>query len=143
MAPDAVVADRRAVTLLVRNALFSRVRLASHDDWRELGAIDEAWGWRAMRWKQALDAYFAEHEEILLDADARSISYFEVDEADERADHVWHVRQMFKDEAGDRDFGIFCDVDLDATQLEGEAIFASYNVGFIEDLLAPQDEEDA
>ena len=96
-----------------------------------------------MRWKQALEAYFEEHEEILLDADARSISYFEVDEADERADHVWHVRQMFKDEAGDRDFGIFCDVDLDATQLEGEAIFASYNVGFIEDLLAPQDEEDA
>ena len=143
VAPDAVVADRRAVTLLVRNALFSRVRLASHDDWRELGAIDEAWGWRPMRWKQALEAYFEEHEEILLDADARSISYFEVDEADERVDHVWHVRQMFKDEAGDRDFGIFCDVDLDATQLEGEAIFASYNVGFIEDLLAPQDEEDA
>jgi hypothetical protein len=50
------------------------------------------------------------------------------------------LKYMFKDEEGDRDFGIFCDVDLDATQLEGEATFSYYNVGFIEDLLAPRDE---
>ncbi len=131
---DEVVHDRRGVTLLVRNALFARVRLAAHDDARELGELDGEWGWRAPRWRTALDAFYSEHEEVLLDADARSIAYFEVDEADEHAAHVWHVRQMFHDSEGDRDFGIAADVDLDATQEAGEAIFDNYRVGFVEDL---------
>ncbi len=133
-AADEVVHDRRGVTLLVRNALFARVRLAAHDDARELGELDGEWGWRAPRWRAALDAFYGEHEEVLLDADARSIAYFEVDEADERSSHVWHVRQMFHDSEGDRDFGIAADVDLDATQEAGEAIFDNYRVGFVEDL---------
>lgn len=131
---DVVVADRRAVTLLVRNALFARVRLAAHDRWKDLGELDADWGWRAQRWKQALDAYYEEHEEVLLDADARSVAFFEVDDTDERAAHVWHVRQMFADPQGYRDFGIAADVDLDATQEAGEAVFANYRVGFVEDL---------
>ena len=41
---DAVVADRRGMTLLVRNALFQRVRLAARGKAAELGALDEDWG---------------------------------------------------------------------------------------------------
>ncbi len=134
-APDEVVHNRRAVTLLVRNALFARVRLAAHDDARALGELDEQWGWRYPRWRTALDAYYDEHEEILLDADARSTSFFEVDESDERSAHVWHVKQMFHDVEGYRDYGIFADVDLDATQTEGEAVFSRYSVGFVEELM--------
>ena len=134
-APDEVVHNRRAVTLLVRNALFARVRLAAHDDARALGELDEQWGWRYPRWRAALDAYYDEHEEILLDADARSTSFFEVDESDERSAHVWHVKQMFHDVEGYRDYGIFADVDLDATQTEGEAVFSRYSVGFVEELM--------
>ncbi len=37
-------------------------------------------------------------------------------------------------EAGDGDFRIEADVDLDATQEEGEVIFKNYRVGFVEDL---------
>jgi hypothetical protein len=134
-APDEVVHNRRAVTLLVRNALFARVRLAAHDDARALGELDEQWGWRYPRWRTALDAYYDEHEEILLDADARSTSFFEVDESDERSAHVWHVKQMFHDVEGYRDYGIYADVDLDATQTEGEAVFSRYSVGFVEELM--------
>ncbi len=133
-AADQVVKDRRAVTLLVRNALFARVRLAAHDDYRALGDLDGDWGWRMPRWKTVLDSFFEEHEEVLLDADARSTAFFEVDESDEQSDHVWHVRQMFNDSDGDRDFGIMADVDLDATQEAGEAIFDNYRVGFYEDI---------
>lgn len=133
-APDEVVHDRRAVTLLVRNALFARVRLAAHDDARALGEMDSDWGWGAARWRRVLDAYYDEHEEILLDADARSVAFFEVDEADEKAAHVWHVRQMFHDPEGYRDFGIAADIDLDATQEAGEAVFSRYVAGPFEDL---------
>lgn len=133
-APDEVVHDRRAVTLLVRNTLFTRVRLAAHDDARALGELDGDWGWPRPRWQDVLDAYFEEHEEILLDGDARSVAFFEVDESDEKTSRVWHVRQMFHDPEGYRDFGIAADVDLDATQEAGETVFQEYRVGFFEDL---------
>ena len=136
VAADAVVADRRGCTLLVRNALIRRVSLAAADDAAALGELDADWGMGEARWRRALDAYRAEHGEILLDADARSTAFFSVDESDERSAHVWHVHQIFSDEDGDRDFGIMADLDLDATAEEGEAVFANYRVGFIEELLA-------
>ena len=134
-ASDAVVADRRGCTLLVRNALFRRVRLAAEGKTAELGALDGDWGMTETRWGRALAAYHEQHEEILLDADARSAAFLAIDESDERTGHVWHVHQIFSDEQGDRDFGIMADVDLDATADEGEAVFRNYRVGFIEDLL--------
>lgn len=132
---DEVVHDRRAVTLLVRNALFARVRLAAEERYDELGALDGDWGWRAPRWQRVMDAYFEEHDEVLLDGDARSSAYLQIDESDEKATHRWHVRQTFRDPDEDHDFGIAADVDLDATQDEGSVVFDNYRVGFVEDLL--------
>ena len=134
-AGDMVVADRRGCTLLVRNALMRRVTLAARNHTRELGELDSDWGMTETRWKKVLDAYHESHEEILTDADARSTAMFTLDESDEKTDHVWHVHQIFADEDGDHDFGIMGDVDLDATQDGGEAVFKNYRVGFIEDLL--------
>jgi hypothetical protein len=132
---EAVVHDRQALTVLVRNALFSRVRLAAQRRCEELGELDAEWGWRAPRWQAALDAFFEEHEEILLDGDARSRTFLDIDETDELGSHVWHVRQFFHDSEGERDFGIAADVDLDQTQELGEAVFDNYLVGFAEELL--------
>ena len=134
-AANRVVADRRGVTLLVRNALIRRVTLAARDHYDQLGELDADFGMTATRWERALDAYYEQHEEILTDADARSSAMLSIDEADEQAAHVWHVHQIFADEDGDHDFGIKADLDLDATQEEGEAVFKNYRVGFIEDLL--------
>ena len=130
-----VVADRRGVTLLVRNALIRRVTLAARERYDQLGELDADFGMTATRWERALDTYHEQHEEILTDADARSSAMLSIDEADEQAAHVWHVHQIFADEDGDHDFGIMADLDLDATQEEGEAVFKNYRVGFIEDLL--------
>ncbi len=132
---DAVVRDRRGLTVLVRNALFRRVRLAAADKVEELADMDMEWGFGARKWQEALDAFYEAHEEVLLDADARSSAYLVIDEADERANHVWHVRQIFHDADGDSDFGIAADVDLDATQDAGEVVFVNYRVGFTEDIL--------
>ena len=132
---DAVVRDRRGLTVLVRNALFRRVRLAAADKVEELADVDMEWGFGMRKWQEALDAFYEAHEEILLDANARSNAYFVIDETDERTGHVWHVRQIFHDVDGDSDFGIAADVDLDATQDAGEVVFANYRVGFTEDIL--------
>ncbi len=136
-AADVVVHDRRAVTLLVRNALFRRVRLLAVQDAKTLGELDGEWYWRMPRWKQAIDSFYETHDEVLLDGDARSWDFLTIDDADEKTDHVWHVRQMVKDADDDRDFGIAADVDLDASQEEGEAIFQNYRAGFVEDLMEP------
>ena len=137
---DVVVADRRGMTLLVRNALFRRVNLAAREHTDELGELDEAWGMGELRWRRALEAFFEAHEELLVDGDARSTAFFTIDESDElkpaaEGGHVWHVHQIFHDGDGDSDFGIMADVDLDATQEESEAVFKNYRVGFIEELL--------
>lgn len=137
---DVVVADRRGMTLLVRNALFRRVSLAARERADELGELDEAWGMGELRWCRALEAFFEAHEELLVDGDARSTAFFTIDESDElkpaaEGGHVWHVHQIFHDSDGDHDFGIMADVDLDATQEESEAVFKNYRVGFIEELL--------
>ncbi len=128
-AKDAVVKDRRALTVLVRNALFARVRLASLDDPRRLGDLDGEWGYGERAWGNVLDEYYEQHESILIDADARSSAYLTIDESDEESAHVWHVHQIFSDPEGDHDFGITGDVDLDATQDSGEVVFLNYRVG--------------
>ncbi|MCI8468561.1 MAG: DUF3516 domain-containing protein [Eggerthellaceae bacterium] len=131
----AVVADRRGLRVLVRNALFARVRLASQGRAADLGRLDGEWGFGERRWQDALDAYFEAHEAIAIDADARSAAYLDIDESPERDEHAWRVRQLFSDPEGDHDFQITATVDLDATQETGEAVFRDYRVGFIEDLV--------
>ena len=55
---EAVVRDRRGLTVLVRNALFSRVRMAAHRDTAGLGEADGDWGFGERAWIQALDEYY-------------------------------------------------------------------------------------
>lgn len=133
-ATDEVVHDRRGLTVLVRNALFLRVRLASQGKAGDLGKLDQVWGCGEPRWQRALDAFYEAHEAVLIDADARSMAYLSIDESAEKTDRVWRVHQIFCDSDGDRDFGIAADVDLDATQEESEAVFKNYRVGFFEEL---------
>lgn len=130
----AVVRDRHGLTVLVRNALWRRVRLFAAEEVPTLGELDGAFGMGERRWRDVLERFHEEHEEILLDGDARSTAYFIVDEANELTDHTWHVTQIFHDADGDNDFRIDATVDLDATQDAGEVVFASYQAGTPEDL---------
>ena len=77
-ATNQVVKDRRGLTLLVRNALFLRVRLAALGRTEDLGQLDADWGWREGAWKRALDAFYEVHDEILLDGDARSSAFLQL-----------------------------------------------------------------
>lgn len=132
---DAVVKDRHGLTVLVRNALWRRVRLFKAEELPTLGDLDQPCGFGERRWRAVLDEFHDAHDELLLDADARSTAYFQVDESDEKSDHVWHVTQIFHDADGDNDFQIKADLDLDATQERGEVIFKNYRAGSIEKLM--------
>ena len=69
--PPSLTANTRAFRVLVRNALFHRVKLAALGDYDELGALDADSGWNADDWADALDGYFEVHDEIGTGPDAR------------------------------------------------------------------------
>ena len=128
-ARDAVVEDRRGLTVLVRNAMFRRVQLMDLDRPEELGALDKDWGYGVHEWEDALDDYYDAHEYVNTDAQARSTELFMLDDSHERDEHTWKVRQIIDDSDSDHDWAIEGVVDLDATQESGEVVFHDYHVG--------------
>ena len=127
-AKQAVVEDRRGLTVLVRNAMFRRVQLMDLDKPDELGALDKDWGYGVHEWEDTLDDYYDEHEYVNIDAKARSGELFILDESKENSEHAWKVRQIIDDSDGDHDWAITGTVDLDATQSSGEVVFFDYSV---------------
>ncbi len=122
--PRALTAQTRAFAVMIRNALWRRVELVARDDVRALAALDRADAERleqdplmdASAWDAAIEDYYAEHEEVLLGADARGPSYLDArDEGRAR-----HVRQTLADPAGHHDWVIEAEVDLDACDSLGE-----------------------
>ncbi len=95
--PPAVTGNLRAFRVLVRNAMFRRVELASLRRWDELGELDAEAGWDADAWADALAPYFAEHGDLGTGADARGPAMLIIDDSDR---DVWRVRQIFDDPAG-------------------------------------------
>ena len=127
-AKQAMVEDRRGLTVLVRNAMFRRVQLMDLDKPDELGALDKDWGYGVHEWEDTLDDYYDEHEYVNIDAKARSGELFILDESKENSEHAWKVRQIIDDSDGDHDWAITGTVDLDATQSSGEVVFFDYSV---------------
>jgi superfamily II RNA helicase len=122
--PPPVTANARAFRILIRNELFHRVELIAMRRWSELGELDADDGWDTDRWFAALEPYFAEHETIGIDADARSAGYVDIEEKGRR----WTARQVLADPAGDRDWAITVEVDLDASDQAGTAVVSIVDV---------------
>ena len=79
----------RAFRVMVRNAMWRRVDLVARDDLDGLMALERAAADRTdppaevvmtrSRWDEAIEAYYAEHDEVLLDADARGPNLLRVE----------------------------------------------------------------
>ncbi len=123
--PPAVTGNVRAFRVLVRNALFRRVKLAALGRWEELGELDADAGFDAYVWAAALEPYFAEHDEIGAGADARGPGLLLIDAQPGR----WVVRQILDDPAGDHDWGISAEIGLAASDEAGEAVVRVTSVG--------------
>jgi Domain of unknown function (DUF3516) len=123
--PATVTSNVRAFRVLVRNALFHRVRLAALGHYKELGALDSECGWDASAWEEAVEGYFEVHDEIGTGPDARGPALLIIDQRPRE----WAVRQIFDDPAGDHDWGISAVIDLDASDEAGSAVLRITDVG--------------
>jgi len=124
--PRPLTANVRAFRVLVRNALFRRVELAAFGRFDELGELDRDSGWDAPAWQEAIDRYREEYDDLGTGAEARGPQLFLVEDETSR---IWRVRQTFDDPAGDRDWGIWAEVDLDASDEAGEPVVRVLDVG--------------
>ncbi|WP_433508186.1 DEAD/DEAH box helicase [Pseudonocardia halophobica] len=118
--PAGVTRNARAFRVLVRNALFRRVELASLNRWDLLGELDKEAGWTADRWREAFQPFFDLHGfgGIGIGPDARGPEMIDIVEEPER----WLVRQVIDDPADDHDWAIIAEVDLAASDEAGEAV---------------------
>jgi len=123
--PATVTSNVRAFRVLVRNALFHRIRLAALGHYEELGALDSQSGWDATAWEDVLEGYFDVHDEIGTGPEARGPALLMIDQQPGQ----WAVRQIFDDPAGDHDWGISAVVDLDASDEAGSAVLRITDVG--------------
>jgi hypothetical protein len=134
----------RAFRVMVRNAMFRRVELAARDDLDGLVRLERLAADRVdpprsvvmgrSVWDAALEEYFAEHDEILLGADARGPRLLQVAAGDgvppgvaagtedETPRRLWRVTQTIDDPEGHHDWVIEAVVDLDASDEAGEAV---------------------
>ena len=123
--PRPLTGNERAFTAMVRNALFRRVELFARRRWDALGELDSGSGWTAQRWEEIGRDYFAEHDDVGIGADARGPARLII----ERRPDVWRVRQILDDPAGDHDWGIEVEVDLEASDEEGAAVLRVIDAG--------------
>jgi superfamily II RNA helicase len=126
--PRPLTGNERAFTAMVRNALFRRVELFARRRWYDLGELDSGSGWTAQRWQEIGDAYFEQHADVGIGADARGPALLMID----RQPGVWHVRQILDDPAGDHDWVIAAEVNLDASDEEGAAVIRLVDAGLLD-----------
>jgi hypothetical protein len=110
---------------MVRNALFRRVELVSLGRFDILGEMDGDSGWTAERWREAMEPYWEEYEDLAVGATARSAQLVSIEQGPEQ----WSVRQTFDDPAGDRDWGISAQVLIEASDDVGEPVLRIVDVG--------------
>ncbi|HTJ39629.1 MAG TPA: DUF3516 domain-containing protein [Dactylosporangium sp.] len=127
--PPAVTRNVRAFRVLVRNALFRRVELAALGRFDELGELDGEHGFTADAWQDAIEEYFEEYDSLGVGPDARGPALLVIDQKPDR----WHVRQIFDDPAGDRDWAIVAEIDLAESDAQGAAAVRVTSVGPMSD----------
>jgi superfamily II RNA helicase len=116
--PENITANERAFTVLVRNAMFRRVELVARRRWQALADLDAEAGspMSAEDWREAGEAYFAEHDSIDTGPDARGPRMLLIDKGEKE----WRVQQILGDPEGDHDWRIAATVDLPASDEQGE-----------------------
>ncbi len=83
--------------------------------------------WSAARLKQAMDAYLAEHEQLLLTPEARNLRHTYVTPSEDQ--RTWRVQQMLVDPEGHNDWVAEFVVDLAASRAAGEPVLALRKLG--------------
>ena len=121
-----ITADRRAFRRLVRTRAFRWVQIAATRSWDQLAEDLADAGdlrWTPSSLDTAFAKYFAEHDTISIDADARGPAFFRLDDT---GGVTWSVEQVLLDPEGHREWYLAATIDLAATADAGE-IQATFN----------------
>jgi superfamily II RNA helicase len=129
--PPRPLSEQPAFTVMLRNAMWRRVELIAYDKVRQLAELDRVDAERFdpprepemthRRWDDAMEAYFAEHDDVRLEADARGPQFLDLTDGVEEGRRVRRVRQTLADPAGHHDWVIEAIADLEASDALGEA----------------------
>ncbi|MBM4470963.1 DUF3516 domain-containing protein [Rhodococcus hoagii] len=120
--PRPITANARAFKVMVRNAMFRRVELASRQRWDELAALGD--GLDADDWADLLELYFDEYDEIGTGPSARGPLLFQVT----IEPTLWRVRQVLEDPNGDHGWALLGEVNLAESDAAGEVVFDEFEV---------------
>jgi superfamily II RNA helicase len=142
--PRPLSKQERPFTVMLRNAMWARVDAVSRDDLDGLVRLERAAADRTdpprqvvvgrSVWDAALEAYYAEHDRVLTDGDARGPDLLVVGEertgepvgAEEGTTaRLRDVRQTIHDPEDHHDWVIEAVVDCDATDSAGELVLAT------------------
>jgi superfamily II RNA helicase len=137
--PRPISKQERAFAVMIRNAMFRRVQLVARDDLDGLMALERATADRTdppgevvmarSTWDAAIEDYYAEHDDVLLDADARGPDLVRV----ERTGRSWPVIQTLHDPAGHHDWIIEALIDVDASDELGELVLVTQALRRLDD----------
>jgi len=120
--PRPISANPRAFRVMVRNAMFRRIDLASRRQWNELENLED--GIDAAEWEEQLLPYFEEYATIGTGPSARGPALFQVTEEGE----FWRVRQVLEDPEGDHGWALLTVVDIPESDAAGEIVFDELSV---------------
>jgi hypothetical protein len=124
-----LIADRRAFTVLVRNAVFGVVRVLALGDYAAVAvrvqAPPSAPPWTAERVADAIAPFFEDHQRIEIDPRARGTKMITIDESQS----VWSVRQVLCDPEQHDDWFLQLRIDLARANEEGRPILELERIG--------------
>jgi superfamily II DNA/RNA helicase len=120
--PRPLSAQQRPFTRMVRNAMWRRVQLIARDDVDGLVGLEEEPELSREDWDEALESYYAQHDEVVLDADARGPDHLRIEGGGSR---TWAVTQTLVDPEGHLDWVVEADVDLDASDAAGDLVMTT------------------
>jgi superfamily II RNA helicase len=128
-----ITRDTKAFTAAIRIRIFSFLRGLVNQDFEQalthLSSSQDHDGqpWTAARLAQALDAYYAEHERICLDPNARNARHTYVTPAEDKK--TWRIQQMLVDPVEHNDWVAEFEVNLAQSKAANEPFLILRRIG--------------
>lgn len=128
-----ITRDTKAFTVAIRNRVFTFLRGLMIEDYEQaiaqLASPLDADGqpWTAARLQESLDAYYADHQQLCLNPEARNARHTYVVPAEDK--QSWRVQQMLVDPEGHNDWVAEFTVNLAASRQTGEPSLSLRRVG--------------
>jgi hypothetical protein len=128
-----ITRDTKTFTALVRNRIFSFLRGLVNEDYEQAVTYlsspndEEGQPWTPARLQQTLDGYYAEHERICLDPNARNLRHTYVLPSEDK--RSWKVQQMLVDPEEHNDWVAEFEVNLVESKKADDAVIRLGRIG--------------